>query len=152
MKWYNLPQDAPKVWQALVNVNTEMTQLMPWLLAKRQSEDTITLHSPFAAWSRQVDNRRILIVVNLVSKPADLKLELSAFGPVALYDWVTGQTVPTEGDTFTTQYSGYHVGIYEIRHTDPVMLTEPVVQEKTWFWRPEIQVEHYGCEEEQRIE
>ena len=118
MKWYNLPQDAPKVWQALVNVNTEMTQLMPWLLAKRQSEDTITLRSPFAAWSRQIDNRRILIVVNLVSKPADLKLELSAFGPVALYDWVTGQTVPTEGDTFTTQYSGYHVGIYEIRHTD----------------------------------
>jgi len=41
---------------------------------------------------------------------------------------------------------------YEIRHTDPVMLTEPVVQEKNWFWRPEIKVEHYGCEEEQRIE
>ena len=41
---------------------------------------------------------------------------------------------------------------YQIRHTDPVMLTEPISEEKTWFWRPEIRVERYACEEEQRIE
>jgi hypothetical protein len=41
---------------------------------------------------------------------------------------------------------------YEIRHTDPVMLTEAISHEKTWFWRPEIQVRRYACEEEQQIE
>lgn len=41
---------------------------------------------------------------------------------------------------------------YEIRHTDPVMLTEPVRHERTWFWRPEIQVHRYACEEEQQID
>jgi hypothetical protein len=41
---------------------------------------------------------------------------------------------------------------YEIRHTDSVMLTEPIAHQRRWFWRPEIQVQHYACEEEQRIE
>jgi hypothetical protein len=41
---------------------------------------------------------------------------------------------------------------YEIRLTDPVMLTEAISHKKTWFWRPEIRVQRYGCEEEQRIE
>jgi len=41
---------------------------------------------------------------------------------------------------------------YEIRHTDPVMLTEAVRHQRTWFWRPEIQVQRYACEEEQQIE
>ena len=40
---------------------------------------------------------------------------------------------------------------YEVRHTDPVMLTEAVRHERTWFWRPEIRVERYACEEEQQI-
>jgi len=41
---------------------------------------------------------------------------------------------------------------YRIRHTDPVMLREPISHEKTWFWRPEIRVQRYACEEEQQIE
>ena len=41
---------------------------------------------------------------------------------------------------------------YEIRLADPVMLTEAISHEKTWFWRPEIKVQRYACEEEQRLE
>ena len=54
-------------------------------------------------------------------------------------------------EVFTPDADGAELH-YEIRHTDPVMLTEAVRHERTWFWRPEIRVEHYGCEEEQRIE
>ncbi len=41
---------------------------------------------------------------------------------------------------------------YEITVVDPVMLTEPVRQTRAWLWRPEIQVQRYACEEEQRID
>lgn len=41
---------------------------------------------------------------------------------------------------------------YEIRHTDSVMVMESIRHEKTWFWRPEIQVQRYACEEEQQID
>ena len=40
---------------------------------------------------------------------------------------------------------------YEIVLTDPVMLTSPVTQNNTWFWRPEIRVNSYACEVEQQI-
>jgi len=114
LKWYNLPQDAPIVWKAVVDVNTEMTELMPWLLASRRPEDVVSLPSPFAAWSRRVNDRRVLVIVNLVDRPSDLKLDLSAFQPTAVRDWVTGQLIPTEENTVSTRYPGYHVGIYEI--------------------------------------
>jgi hypothetical protein len=54
-------------------------------------------------------------------------------------------------ETFTPAPDGSKL-YYEIRHTDPVMLTEAISHEKTWFWRPEIQVHRYACEEDQRIE
>jgi hypothetical protein len=41
---------------------------------------------------------------------------------------------------------------YEITVVDPVMLTEPLRQARAWLWRPEIQVQRYACEEEQRID
>jgi len=42
--------------------------------------------------------------------------------------------------------------LYEATLTDSVMLIEPVRQTRTWSWRPEIQVQRYACEEEQRID
>jgi hypothetical protein len=41
---------------------------------------------------------------------------------------------------------------YEIMVFDPAMLTEPLRQTRAWLWRPEIQVQRYACEEEQRID
>ncbi|MDX1440129.1 MAG: DUF6152 family protein [Rubricoccaceae bacterium] len=54
-------------------------------------------------------------------------------------------------EVFTPNAEGTELH-YEVRHTDPVMLTEPVRHERYWFWRPEIRVERYACEEEQLIE
>jgi len=54
-------------------------------------------------------------------------------------------------ETFTPTADGTELH-YAIQHTDPAMLTEPISHEKTWFWRPEIRVQRYACEEEQQIE
>jgi len=114
MKWYNLPKDAPVVWKTLVDVNAEMTRLMPWLTAEKRSDDTVKVGKPFAAWSRRVGDRRIVIAVNLISKPAELNLDLSEFRPKRITNWGDRASISTQPGVIKAKYSGYEVGIYEL--------------------------------------
>jgi hypothetical protein len=116
MKWYNLPQDAPLVWQALIEVNTEMHRLMPWLLAEKRSQDTLRVNRPFAAWSRRVGDRRIVMIVNLSDTPASLKLDLSAIAPRRILDWATQQPIEENLTHITRKLAGYDVSIWELQH------------------------------------
>jgi hypothetical protein len=53
-------------------------------------------------------------------------------------------------ERFTPSADGNRLD-YEIVLTDPVMLTSPVTQTNSWFWRPEVTINRYACEQEQSI-
>jgi hypothetical protein len=86
--------------------------------------------------------------VYLVAFAAILIVRLRRALP-ALYEFpVSPEAEVVEKFTPTPDGTELH---YEIRLTDPVMLTEAIRHQKTWFWRPEIQVQRYACEEEHEL-
>ncbi len=69
--WYWSPncavhvkEDSPEVWEGIKKTVSELRELMPWLVAEPTSQDTLTVPAPVRCWSRSIDNKRVIILIN----------------------------------------------------------------------------------------
>jgi len=71
---YHLQKQAPTVWQGICETMAELNALEPYLTAPRTPDDDIKIPAPFRSWSRIVDGKRVLAVVNASDEAAPFSL------------------------------------------------------------------------------
>lgn len=95
---YHIVEDAPTTWQGIVETVQLMKKLEPWLLAdKSASDQAIGASEPFRVWTRQVDGRRVLAIVNASDQSANFPLPFPDLGLEQVTDFETGLPAAIQG-------------------------------------------------------
>jgi hypothetical protein len=109
---YSMREDAPEVWQGIVDTVQELRSLEPWLAARRSANDEVTAPDPFRTWSRSADGVRKLAVVNSSDEPATLDLYLGDYG-IPSVQGPEEERISLEEGTLHAEFAPLEVRIYE---------------------------------------
>jgi hypothetical protein len=122
--WYWAPKnlwsmvnDSPTVWSGIVETAHLVKRLEPWLLAPKQAADSaLKVTEPFRIWTREVDGKRLLALVNTGKKSEAIDLDLSAFKPKVVTNFETGAAITLNSGRLKTEFAPMQVLIYQLDH------------------------------------
>ncbi len=109
---YKMREDAPTVWQGIVDTVQELRALQPWLIARRSEADEVPVADPFRTWSRSADGARKLAVLSVADEPTALDLDLSQFEVEAITG-PEGERVTLEDGHLRAEFAPLEVRLYE---------------------------------------
>ena len=112
---YRMVEDAPTVWNGIVETSQLLKRLEPWLVALPKTEDSsIKVREPFRVWTREVDGKRLLVLVNTGKKSDSIDLNLGAFKPKAVTNFETGAEVVLAEGRLKAEVASQQVLIYQL--------------------------------------
>jgi alpha-tubulin suppressor-like RCC1 family protein len=112
---YRMVEDAPTVWNGIVETSQLLKRLEPWLVALPKAEDkSIQVREPFRVWTREVDGKRLLVLVNTGKKSQSIDLNLGAFKPKAVTNFETGAEVALAEGRLKAEVASQQVLIYQL--------------------------------------
>jgi hypothetical protein len=112
---YRMVEDAPTVWKGIVETSQLLKRLEPWLVAMPKAEDSsIKVREPFRVWTREVDGKRLLVLVNTGKKSQSIDLDLGAFKPKAVTNFETGAEVALAEGRLKAEVASQQVLIYQL--------------------------------------
>jgi len=117
-KMVHMRNDTPVVWQGLCDTVREMKSLMPFLTAEKTENDVFNVPAPFRSWTRQVGDKRILVLLNTSEKAADMKLDLSGFNPKTTYSYPDNSAIVLTDKTLDERFNPYEVKVYLLDKPD----------------------------------
>ncbi len=114
---YRMVEDAPTVWNGIVETAHLVKRLEPWLLTHRQVVDSaLKVPEPFRIWTREVDGKRLLVLVNTGKKSEAIDLDMGALRPKAVTNFETGAEVALSEGRLKTEFAPMQVLIYQLNH------------------------------------
>jgi hypothetical protein len=112
---YSMVEDAPSVWNGIVETSHLLKRLEPWLLASPKAEEkSIKVREPFRVWTREVDGKRLLVLVNTGKKSESIDLDLGSFKPKAATNFETGAEVALSEGRLKADFAPMQVMIYQL--------------------------------------
>ena len=112
---YRMVEDAPTVWNGIVETSKLLKRLEPWLVASPKAEDkSIKVREPFCVWTREADGKRLLVLVNTGKKSESIDLNLGAFKPKAVTNFETGAEVALAEGCLKAEIAPQQVVIYQL--------------------------------------
>jgi hypothetical protein len=108
-------EDAPSVWNGIVDTSHLLKRLEPWLVASQKDADkSIKVPEPFRVWTRETDGKRLLVLVNTGDKSESIDLDLGAFEPKAVNNFETGAEVALSEGRLKAEFTPQQVLIYQL--------------------------------------
>jgi hypothetical protein len=87
----------------------------PWLVASpKAGGNSIKVREPFRVWTREVDGKRLLVIVNTGKKSESIDLDLGAFKPKAVTNFETGAEVALAESRLKAELASQQVLIYQL--------------------------------------
>jgi hypothetical protein len=112
---YRMVEDAPTVWNGIVATSQLLKSLEPWLVALPKAEDkSIQVSEPLRVWTREVDGKRLLILVNTGKKSESIDLDLGAFNSKTVTNFETGAEVALAEGRLKAEIGPQQVAIYQL--------------------------------------
>jgi hypothetical protein len=112
---YRMVEDAPTVWNGIVETSQLLKRLEPWLVAPPKAGDkSIQVREPFRVWTREVDGKRLLVLVNTGKKSESIDLDLGAFKPKSATNFETGAEVALAEGPLKAELASQQVLIYQL--------------------------------------
>jgi hypothetical protein len=114
---YRMVEDAPTVWNGIVETSHLLKRMEPWLLAPKQAADSaLKVPEPFRIWTREVDGKRLLALVNTGKKNEAINLDLDVFKPKELINYETGAVSAMNSGRMKAEFAPMQVLIYQLSH------------------------------------
>jgi hypothetical protein len=87
----------------------------PWLVASpKAGGNSIKVREPFRIWTREVDGKRLLVLVNTGKKSESIDLDLGAFKPKSATNFETGAEVALAEGRLKAEVAAKQVMIYQL--------------------------------------
>jgi hypothetical protein len=112
---YHTVKDTPKVWSGIVATAQLIKKLEPWLLAPaRPADSALKVEKPFETWTKEVDGKRLVVLVNTAEKPASLDLDFEVYNPKSVTDYETGAELPLADGRLKADFQREEVKILQL--------------------------------------
>jgi hypothetical protein len=87
----------------------------PWLVASPKAVDnSLKVREPFRIWTREVDGKRLLVLVNTGKKSESIDLNLGAFKPKTVTNFESGTEVALAESRLKAEFAAKQVMIYQL--------------------------------------
>jgi hypothetical protein len=87
----------------------------PWLVASPKAVDnSLKVREPFRIWTREVDGKRLLVLVNTGKKSESIDLDLGAFKPKTVTNFESGTEVALAEGRLKAEIASQQVMIYQL--------------------------------------
>ncbi|MFA9480288.1 hypothetical protein ACERK3_18600 [Phycisphaerales bacterium AB-hyl4] len=110
---YNIRLDAPAVWDGIVRTSHELDSLQPYLVQPKADADVLELDEPLLAWTREVDGRRVMAVINTQIDPVSATINLSQFGVDTIHARESGEAVAVKDGQLSLSFESHQVRVFE---------------------------------------
>jgi hypothetical protein len=112
---YCIVKDTPSVWAGIVETSHLLKRMEPWLVASPKAGDnSIKVREPFRIWTREVDGKRLLVLVNTGKKSESIDLDLGAFKPKTVTNFESGTEVALAESRLKAEFAAKQVMIYQL--------------------------------------
>ena len=110
---YHMQKSAPEVWQGICDTVQELRALTPWLVARETEKDRLQVTEALRAWTREVEGKRVLALVNVSEEPVAAEVDLSAFGVGEVTDRSSGEKTAAQEGRLQVRFEGLEVKVVE---------------------------------------
>ncbi len=117
--WYSgsfdIRIEAPNAWDGIVRTSKELRSLEEFLVRPPTPEDRLDMPEPLLVWTRQVGCRRILAIINPISRNTAAEIDLSKYGTQAIRPRNQRQDIVSLSDGRTMlEFAPHEVKVFEI--------------------------------------